>query len=154
LVVTHPDNSKNWQLLSDVQAANKKWREADQSMLQAIRLNPSSYELYESLGHYAAMAGESARAIAAFQKAIALNPKAPFANLNLAIASENDGEYKAAASRYLLAVEGGLTSDRQNIVNAALSGLHELQKATQSTEIATLLKTAITLSNQPRRTQQ
>lgn len=154
LVVTHPDNSKNWQLLSDVQAANKKWREADQSMLQAIRLNPSSYELYESLGHSAAMAGESARAIAAFQRAIALNPKAPFANLNLAIASENEGEYKAAASRYLLAVEGGLQSDRQNIVNAALSGLQELQKVTQSSEIETRLKTAISLSNQPRRTQQ
>jgi tetratricopeptide (TPR) repeat protein/uncharacterized protein YceK len=154
LVETFPDNSKNWKLFSDVHAANKHWHKADQSILQAIRRNPSSYELYESLGHYAAMAGENARAKASFQKAIALNPKAAFANLNLAIAAENASEYKTAATRYLLAVEGGLTSERPHVVKAALAGLRELHQATQSNEIEAQLNTAITLSNQPKRTQQ
>ena len=81
------------------------YRDARSVWEDTVAKNPGSWIAYNNLGVCLDAAGEHAKALEQFRKAIELNPKAATTHNDYAVALERDGKFEEATEHYTRALE-------------------------------------------------
>lgn len=100
----NPNDAQGWQMLGWALFQTQKFAEAAQAYARATQLDPKKAEYWSSLGEARVLAGPGdvpAEAKAAFEKAIALDPKDPRARYFLAVAKDIAGDHAGAIDGWL-----------------------------------------------------
>jgi cytochrome c-type biogenesis protein CcmH len=100
-----PNDAEAWQKLGFAQFGQENYAAAAAAYERATVLSPRNAVLWSSLGEARVMASERdpmpPAALAAFRKAIALNPKDPRARYFLAVEQDLRGDHRGAISSWL-----------------------------------------------------
>lgn len=78
------------------EAIRKKLDETTEEYVNSLMIRPDHWSSHYNLGNYHLSAGFPQRAVPAFEKAIALDPRSPFPLVNVAIAYARAGDLKKA----------------------------------------------------------
>ncbi len=99
MLAAHPSEVRALSLLGVVLDGQKRYPEAEPYYLKAIGLAPGSAALYNNLGNHYAAQQELAKAQEAFLRAVAIEPRHPNANLQLAQINLQNKNYAGALRR-------------------------------------------------------
>jgi cytochrome c-type biogenesis protein CcmH len=100
----NPNDAQGWQMLGWALMQTQKFAEAAQAYARATQIEPKKADYWSSLGEARVLAGSGdvpADAKAAFDKAIALDPKDPRARYFIAVAQDISGDHKGAIDGWL-----------------------------------------------------
>lgn len=100
----NPNDAQGWQMLGWALMQTQKFAEAAQAYARATQIDPKKADYWSSLGEARVLAGSGdvpADAKAAFDKAIALDPKDPRARYFIAVAQDIAGDHKGAIDGWL-----------------------------------------------------
>src|SRR5437867_11753323 len=103
-VKLEPANAAVHRFLARVYAQQNDTSDAEHELLQALQLKPSA-EMYFELGLVRAQAGNLPSGVAAFRRALQLNPRFSPAHLMLGIALRRSGSHNGALTEFRKAVE-------------------------------------------------
>lgn len=99
VVRERPDMPQGWQALAQCLVATDKYSEAIEPYEQALQLQPDPKTAF-LLGSVAQKAGDNEKAIAAYQQALALDPKYVKAQYNLALVLMDAKRYEEAVTAF------------------------------------------------------
>lgn len=100
----NPNDAQGWQMLGWALMQTQKFAEAAQAYARAAQIDPKKADYWSSLGEARVLAGPGdvpVDAKAAFDKAIALDPKDPRARYFIAVAQDIGGDHKGAIDGWL-----------------------------------------------------
>lgn len=104
-----PANGAAWQKLGAAYFAGEKFSDAAQAYARAAAIDPSDAIVWSALGEAQVMASERdpmpMEAVAAFEKAIALDPEDPRARYFLAVKRDLGGDHDGAIADWLALLE-------------------------------------------------
>jgi len=100
-----PNNADAWLTLGQAQADLGDWRSAADAYDHGTKLAPARGDIWSALGEARVMANPNepmpAEALAAFRKAVAINPKDPRARYFIAVARDLTGDHEGAIGDWL-----------------------------------------------------
>lgn len=139
LVRADPADAENWRLLAQSHASLGAWLAADDAIVEALKRAPSHVGLYEELGYAAIKQGKIDRAVAAFQKAVSINPKAAYSLYNLGVEAYNRADFEYAAERFSAAAVAYADAGKIDKAQMALDEIRSIQKSHPSGHLTTLV---------------
>ena len=104
-VASNPGDGTAWQALGFARYGQGRFEKASEAYAKAVALAPQNAVLWSALGEATVMASERdpmpVRALEAFRKALALDPKDPRARYFLAVKRDLDGDHAGALADWL-----------------------------------------------------
>ena len=124
----HEDPQSNY-LKARVLASLRRYEEAVLPLMDAIRRNPHESTFYEALAHVEIQRQDRSRAIAAFTKVVALDPKQAYAWLNIGLLAQAGGDSALALDALREASVLYLASEDARALDSLLDVLREMNDA-------------------------
>jgi tetratricopeptide (TPR) repeat protein len=124
----HEDPQSNY-LKARVLASLRRYEEAVLPLMEAIKRNPHEPMFYEALAHVEVQRQEKSRAIAAFSKVVALDPKQAYAWLNIGLLAQAGGDSALALDALREASVLYLASEDARALDSLLDVLREMNDA-------------------------
>ncbi len=104
-IAQSPNNSSYYQILANLQADNKDWTGAQNSLSKAIQLNKSNVSAYLALAQIETSQKSVDKAAATYQSAIETNPNDPRAYILLGSLENDRGNWEKAEALYQKALQ-------------------------------------------------
>jgi len=121
----HPDFAWGQCVLSRASLQAGHTGEAEKALARSFRLEPERWDAYELQGLLAACHGKLDKAVASFQKSLALNPEGAASHFALAHIFLKQGKTKQASEEFHSALEAKLEPDAENDARRHLAQISE-----------------------------